>query len=322
MGEPAEKRNTTAEPGIKKAHAKRLNAEPGFKRAHDGFLSDPDRCGKSSLRLFDKRSVHTSTTSAQCVAVTGAASAETPAHSSTTSSAQCVAVTSAGNWEPIDVYDGVEDTSMQKLRGRDGGVETPASSGYGGVEDPADNGSEPDWDLVDSDDEECVPDCPNQLLSKRQLARREIRLEREREIAVVEERARIANAAMDSNISPGCLSIGNKNEPNKNSVRDKYIRMLHQAIGEEQVASLRDLGMLEEVESHLMPVTLDETSLLPAASEWQDREIELTLDSGCCEHVLDVVDIPGYANFIVESAGSRRGQHFVVGNGERVPNEG
>ena len=51
-------------------------------------------------------------------------------------------------------------------------------------------------------------------------------------------------------------------------------------------------------------------------------EIELTLDSGCCEHVLDIVDVPGYANFIVESAGSRRGQHFVVGNCERVPNEG
>ena len=80
---------------------------------------------------------------------------------------------------------------------------------------------------------------------------------------------------------------------------------------------------LETIESDLLPITLDETSVLPfSPSEWQDREIELTLDSGCCEHVLDIVDVPGYANFIVESTGSRRGQNFVVGNGERVPNEG
>ena len=50
--------------------------------------------------------------------------------------------------------------------------------------------------------------------------------------------------------------------------------------------------------------------------------IELTLDSGCCEHVLDVADAPGYAHFISESPGSKRGQRFIVGNGERVPNAG
>ena len=60
-----------------------------------------------------------------------------------------------------------------------------------------------------------------------------------------------------------------------------------------------------------MPVTLEDASVLPfSAADWEDKEIELTLDSGCCEHVLDIGDVPGYASFIVESAGSRRGQNL------------
>ena len=53
-----------------------------------------------------------------------------------------------------------------------------------------------------------------------------------------------------------------------------------------------------------------------------DTDIELTLDSGCCEHVIDVGDIKGYAGFVTESPGSRRGQNFIVGNGDRVSNDG
>ena len=54
--------------------------------------------------------------------------------------------------------------------------------------------------------------------------------------------------------------------------------------------------------------------------EWQDIDVEVTLDSGCCNHVLPAEAIPGYE--IEESPGSRRGVNFVVGNGEVVPNEG
>ena len=55
-------------------------------------------------------------------------------------------------------------------------------------------------------------------------------------------------------------------------------------------------------------------------ADWQDLEIEITLDSGCCEHVMDIGDAPGY--LVGESPGSRRKQNFIVGNGEKVPNEG
>ena len=53
---------------------------------------------------------------------------------------------------------------------------------------------------------------------------------------------------------------------------------------------------------------------------WIDIDLEMVLESGACEHVMDSEDAPGHAAF--ESPGSRRGQGFVVGNGAREPNEG
>ena len=57
-------------------------------------------------------------------------------------------------------------------------------------------------------------------------------------------------------------------------------------------------------------------------SEWVDKVIEITLDSGACDHILDMADAPGYANFLQESPGSKRDQLYIVGNGTEVPNEG
>ena len=74
-------------------------------------------------------------------------------------------------------------------------------------------------------------------------------------------------------------------------------------------------------DGHVMPITTDdgEDQLLPV-TDWQDVEIEITLDSGCCEHVLDRGEVPGYVP--EASPGSMRKQNFVVGNGSKVPNEG
>ena len=56
-------------------------------------------------------------------------------------------------------------------------------------------------------------------------------------------------------------------------------------------------------------------------AEWVDVDIEVALDSGCCDHVMDTEQCaPGYE--VHESEGSRRGAAFLVGNGERIPNEG
>ena len=57
-----------------------------------------------------------------------------------------------------------------------------------------------------------------------------------------------------------------------------------------------------------------------STGDWIDVEFEVALDSGCTDNVCHAGDVPGY--MVVESPGSRCGQGFLVGNGERVPNAG
>ena len=87
---------------------------------------------------------------------------------------------------------------------------------------------------------------------------------------------------------------------------------------------LRALGLLDAVENHVLPVTMDddnnEGDSVLNVKDWQDVDIVVTLDSGCCRHVLPAESAPGYP--ILDSPGSRRGANFIVGNGQRVPNEG
>ena len=56
--------------------------------------------------------------------------------------------------------------------------------------------------------------------------------------------------------------------------------------------------------------------------DFVETDILLTLDSGCCEHIVDMADAPGYACVFHPSPGSQRGHKFVVGSGERVNNKG
>ena len=48
-------------------------------------------------------------------------------------------------------------------------------------------------------------------------------------------------------------------------------------------------------------------------------DFDVALDSGCVDHVCADSDAPGFK--ISESVGSSRGQNFVVGNGDRTPNQ-
>ena len=49
-------------------------------------------------------------------------------------------------------------------------------------------------------------------------------------------------------------------------------------------------------------------------------DMEVVLDSGAADHVIDKADAPDYE--LKESAGSRAGACFVAANGERIPNQG
>ena len=64
----------------------------------------------------------------------------------------------------------------------------------------------------------------------------------------------------------------------------------------------------------------DGASLLVADESWTDLEFEVALDSGAVIHVCSTDDCPGY--LLEESAGSKRGQHFLMGDGGEIPNLG
>ena len=106
---------------------------------------------------------------------------------------------------------------------------------------------------------------------------------------------------------------------------DKTVRFM---IGEESAKVLDALDAMDSVaaqvrahaECHVM--TTDDEDPECLSMDWVDTEIEICLDSGCCEHVMDLGDAPGYSTFLTESPGSKRQQKFIVGNGARVPNEG
>ena len=54
--------------------------------------------------------------------------------------------------------------------------------------------------------------------------------------------------------------------------------------------------------------------------DWVDCEFEVALDSGSTDYVAHKEDMPGY---VFEALpGSKAGQGFIVGNGQRVPNDG
>ena len=48
--------------------------------------------------------------------------------------------------------------------------------------------------------------------------------------------------------------------------------------------------------------------------------MEIIWDTGCCDHVGDSVDFPGYT--VQPSAGSKRGQNFTDAGGNDLPKEG
>ena len=127
-----------------------------------------------------------------------------------------------------------------------------------------------------------------------------------------------------------CVSFNH--EPNNRTpetaaeiARARADRAVRNALGPDAVRLLQSMGAYEsvaaQVEANLITTEDDELEVF-GVDTWVDVEIEITLDSGCCEHVMDLGDAPGYAGFIGESSGSKRKQNFIVGNGQKVPNEG
>jgi hypothetical protein len=96
--------------------------------------------------------------------------------------------------------------------------------------------------------------------------------------------------------------------------RQKQVRFADNIVESACTATSRALHIFEVSE----PIGHGDQELL--ATEWEDIEFEVALDSGSQDHVCDEVDCPGYST--LASPGSSRGQCFVVGNGEKLPNQG
>ena len=69
-------------------------------------------------------------------------------------------------------------------------------------------------------------------------------------------------------------------------------------------------------------MTAEDDPFVMSLEDFVETDILLTLDSGCCDHIVDMADAPGYAAVLHPSPGSQRSQKFVVGNGDRVANQG
>ena len=101
---------------------------------------------------------------------------------------------------------------------------------------------------------------------------------------------------------------------------------MEELIGVDVVRMLDGLGMTEQFMEAASPgafVTYaEEDPAALTADTFVETDIVLTLDSGCCDHIVDLADAPGYNAVLEPSPGSLRKQRFVVGNGSRVPKQG
>ena len=75
----------------------------------------------------------------------------------------------------------------------------------------------------------------------------------------------------------------------------KTHRMLREMLGETTFNMIRAAGSVEEIASLVLPMTTEDPPESHAFNldEFVETEIEVTIDSGCCEHVLDLMDAPG-----------------------------
>ena len=86
--------------------------------------------------------------------------------------------------------------------------------------------------------------------------------------------------------------------------------------------SLESIGLGDVLPELNILTVLDPEPVMPVVStdSWQDLEFEVALDSGAVVHVCAPDDIPGY--LVQASAGSKRGQEFLMGNGGTIPSLG
>ena len=79
-------------------------------------------------------------------------------------------------------------------------------------------------------------------------------------------------------------------------------------------------GLVDETIYNFYGLTEDEEMINALPDEPEFYEVETTLDTGASAHAANRVDFPGYE--VVESPGSKAGQHFGCAGGKSLLNEG
>jgi hypothetical protein len=105
---------------------------------------------------------------------------------------------------------------------------------------------------------------------------------------------------------------------------EKHVRQIREMLQDnddddltEAIAEIRaqlqegHVNIMEHAEPNLMELDND---------QFKEVKIEIALDSGAVDHVMNRCDIPGYD--VHPSKGSMRGLHFVAANGDTIDNEG
>lgn len=130
--------------------------------------------------------------------------------------------------------------------------------------------------------------------------------------AIVREWDSFSPKMPESDDHGNCVSI--KYEPKRttpDTVEDRRLRrrkLARQMIKPEQVKLFEAAGILDmvvdKIEQQALLITDEEQSdvLVGSTAAWVDTEIEITLDSGCVDHIIDLGDAPGYEAYVTESA--------------------
>jgi hypothetical protein len=184
--------------------------------------------------------------------------------------------------------------------------------------------------LVDSDDEEDVPDCPNTLLDGAQLRRREVRLAKEEverlRMITIEKNNRARDAEMPDLTNGRFLEA----EPRDSSIADSR-----------QIDGFKDPSEYAYREEKLVEYGIDDSRPIDAVGNGDrpasqrkpiaatmvgGRRLRLargiTVDSGAADNVMPRRMLRKGRNKIRPSPASRAGVHYVVANDGRIPNEG
>jgi len=104
---------------------------------------------------------------------------------------------------------------------------------------------------------------------------------------------------------------------------DIYLNQMKQLLKDDEKSELEQAieGFRMQLQQPVQVLELADPNLMEVDNDkYEEVVIEVALDSGAVDHVINHCDIPGYQ--VTPSRGSQRGLHFVAANGDLIHNCG